>query len=175
MLTFSYLRPSVLVLTALLIAMGPFTYGVAVAADLGSARDTRNSDSAGTLKIKPEKHDFDKVIVSLPSSPLTVTITNNSKSASIEFATIVAAPPFSIQTDGCSGSPLTAGASCKVAVLFHPSTTGKVKDKKALTFTDSARKSPQHVELSGRGILGATPTATATATATATPTATPSP
>ncbi len=173
MLTFSYVRPSVLVLAAMLIAMGPVTSDVAVAADLVSAPDTRNSDSAGTLKIKPDRHDFGKVIVPLTSSPLTVTVTNNSKSASIEFTTIVAAPPFSIQSDQCSGFPLTSGNSCKVDVWFHPTTTGKVKDKKALTFTDSAKKSPQHIELSGQGIVGATPTATATPTMTQTSAFTP--
>ena len=46
--------------------------------------------------------------------------------------------------------------------MFHPTATGKVKKKNGLTFTDSAKKSPQHVELSGHGIVGATPTATAT-------------
>ena len=43
-------------------------------------------------------------------------------------------------------------------VVFHPTASGKVKDEKGLTFTDSAKKSPQHVELEGRGIIGATPT-----------------
>ena len=55
---------------------------------------------------------------------------------------------------------------------FSPTANGKVTNKKGLTLTDSARKSPQHVELSGQGIVGATPTATATTVA---PTPTPSP
>jgi hypothetical protein len=173
MFTFSSVRPAVWVLVALLtVATGLVACDVAIAADPAAAPDAKNSDSAGTLKIKPDKHDFGKVIVSLMSAPQTITVTNNSKSASVDFTTIVAAPPFFIQTDGCSGSPLAAGASCEVAVVFHPTTTGKVKDKKALTFTDSARKSPQHVELSGQGIVGGTPTATPTATATKTATAT---
>ena len=127
----------------------------------------RNSDSAGTLKIKPDQHDFGKVIVSLMSAPADdePSPTNRSQ-LRLSLRQSLLRRPFSIQSDGCSGSPLTAGASCEVAVLFHPTTTGKVKDKKALTFTDSARKSPQHVELEGQGIVGATPTATATATAT---------
>jgi hypothetical protein len=175
MFTFSSARPAVWVLVALLTAAtGLVAYDVAIAADLATTPDAKNSDSAGTLKITPDKHDFGRVIVSLMSAPETITVTNNSKSASIEFTTIAATPPFSIQNDGCSGSPLAAGAMCQVAVVFDPIATGKVKNKKGLTFTDSARKSPQHVELSGQGIVGATPTATATA-ATATPTPTPSP
>jgi hypothetical protein len=176
MFTYSSARSMVWVLVALLsAAAGLVAYDVAVAADLATGPDAKNSDSAGTLKIKPDKRDFGKVIVSLMSAPKTITVTNNSKSASIEFTSIVATPPFSIQSDQCSGFPLASGNSCKVDVWFHPTTTGKVKDKKALTFTDSAKKSPQHVELSGQGIVGATPTATATPTVTQTftPTATP--
>ena len=51
---------------------------------------------------------FGKVIVSLTSAPLTVTATNKSKSAQITFASIVASPPFAIQSDGCSSTPLNA-------------------------------------------------------------------
>jgi Galactose oxidase, central domain len=170
MFTFSLARPAVWVLIALLTAATGFVaYDVAVAADLATTPDGRNSHLSGTLKIKPGKHDFGKVIVPLTSASETITVTNNSKSASIEFTTIVAAAPFSIKTDGCSGAPLAAGAMCQLAVVFSPTTTGKVTDKKALTFTDSAKKNPQHVELSGQGIVGATPTATVT------PSPTPSP
>jgi len=173
--TFSFARPAILVLVGLLTvatALAPFD--VAIAAGPAAAPDAKKSDSAPTLKIRPDEHDFGQVIVSLMSAPKTVTVTNNSKSASIEFTSIVAAPPFAIQSDQCSGSPLTAGNSCKVEVRFHPTTTGKVKDKKALTFTDSAKKSSQYVELLGQGIVGSTPTpaATATPTVTASPTVT---
>jgi len=153
-------------------ATGLLAHDVASAADLATSPDAKKSDSTGTLKIKPDKHDFGKVIVPLTSAPETITVTNNSKSASVEFASIVAAAPFSIQSDGCSGSPLAAGAMCQIAVVFSPTTTGKVKDKKGLMFTDSAKKSPQHVELSGEGVIGPTPTATATPTSTLTPTPT---
>jgi hypothetical protein len=173
MFTFSSARPAVWVLIALFTVGTAFvTHDVAAAADLASAPDGHKFGSPTTLKIKPDKHDFGQVIVPLKSAPQTIKVTNNSKSASVEFTTIVAAPPFFIQTDGCSGSPLTAGKSCNVDVVFHPTTTGKVKDKKALTFTDFARKSPQHVELEGQGIIGPTPTATATATPTITMTPT---
>jgi galactose oxidase-like protein len=173
---FRFNHRAVLILVALLIAAAWMVgYNAAVAATPVNALPDAKDHRAGDLSIKPAKHDFGKVIVPLTSAPQTIMVSNNSKSASVEFTTIVAAPPFSIQTDGCSGSPLAAGASCEVAVLFHPTTTGKVKDKKGLTFTDSARKSPQHVELSGQGVVGATPTATISATPTPTATATPTP
>ena len=172
MFTFSSARAAVWMLVALVTAaIGLVAYDFAIAADLPTAPDAKKSQGhrkgeAATLKIKPDKHNFGKVIVPLMSAPLTVKVNNDSKSASVEFTSIVAAPPFSIQTDGCSGAPLAAGSSCNVEVVFHPTVTGKITKKKALTFTDSARKSPQHLELSGQGIVGATPTATATATPT---------
>jgi hypothetical protein len=177
-LTFSSSRPSLWVLVALVgAAAGLVAYDVAVAADPAATEPSaKNLVLAGTLTVKPLIHNFGKVIVPLNSAPLNVTAINNSRSASIDFASIVASSPFQIQSDGCSGSPLAVGKSCKVSVVFHPTATGKVDNKHGLTFTDSARNSPQHVELLGQGIVGATPTATATATAaTATPTPTPSP
>ena len=174
MLTFSAARAAMWILVVLLIAATGFvSYDAAIAADLTIVPDAKNSSSAGTLKIKPDRHDFGQVIVPLTTAPETIKVSNNSKSASIEFTSIVAAPPFSIQTDGCSGTPLAAGSLCNVEVVFHPTVTGKITKKKGLTFTDSAKKSPQHVELSGEGIVGATPTAPATATPTKTASPTP--
>ena len=72
MFTFSSARPTVWVLVALLTAAtGLVAYDVAVAADLATVPDAKNSDSTGTLKIKPDKHDFGKVIVPLTSAPVT--------------------------------------------------------------------------------------------------------
>jgi hypothetical protein len=160
----------------------------ALAADLTSASDS----SGAKLKLNPEKHDFGQVTAMLQSGPLTVTATNKSRSAAIAFSSIVASAPFEIQTDGCSGAPLDAGKFCEVEVRFHPTSAGHVKDKKALTFTDSAKDSPQHVALEGDGIppsptatptktpratpsVTSTPTMTATATPTVTPTCTAAP
>ncbi len=151
MFTISSARPAAWVMVALLtLTTAIVTCDVAAAAELGTAPDAKKSNSA-TLKITPDKHDFGKVIVPLTSAPETITVTNTSKSASVEFTTIVAAPPFSIQSDGCSGSPLAAGAICQVAVVFSPTITGKVKKKNGLTLSDSAKKSPQDVRALGPG------------------------
>ena len=86
MFTFGSARRAVWLLAALLIlTTGLLAHDVASAADLATAPDAKKSDSAGTLKIKPDKHDFGKVIVPLTSAPETITVTNNSKSASVEF------------------------------------------------------------------------------------------
>jgi hypothetical protein len=176
MFTFSCARPAVWLMVALLaVTTASATCDVATAADLATPPDARRPGSAGTLEVTPDRHNFGKVIVTTTSAPETITVTNISNSASIEFTTIVAALPFMIQSDGCSGSPLAAGAVCHVDVVFSPTNPGRVDDLKGLTFRDSARNSPQHVELLGNGIVSATPTATNTATATRpvpTPTAT---
>ena len=112
----------------------------------------QNSDTV--LKFKPDQHDFGKVAVTHVSTPLTITVTNKSQSAPINFTSIVAAENFSIETDKCSGSPLLPGGSCKVQVVFRPTSIAPVSDPSALIFTDSAPDNPQRVELEGEGIFG---------------------
>ncbi len=177
MSAFKFIRLPAWILAALVaVAAGLVAYDAALAEDPAAAEpEAKGSASVPTLELKPGTLDFGKVIVTLTSGPLTVTATNKSRSASIDFTSIVASPPFSKQSDGCTGAPLAAGSSCKVKVVFDPTTAGKVKDKDGLTFTDSAKKSPQHVELEGKGISGPTPTPTATVTPSATPTTPPSP
>lgn len=132
---------------------GSFLVGT-LAIALAAAHATVSADSGATLKLKPETHDFGQVVATKDSAPLTITVTNKSRTDSVTFASIVAAETFSIQSDKCSGAPLAPGRSCKVEVVFHPLVTGKVSDPKALTFTDSAQNSPQRVELDGQGTVG---------------------
>jgi hypothetical protein len=166
-------RPVVWFLAALLVEALSLGYG----AERVTAQPSFFGEKrpAGTLKLSPEKHDFGKVEAMGSSAPLTVTATNRSKSASISFDSIVATPPFAIQSDGCSGTPLAAGGSCQVVVEFRPMGTSRAKDKKGLTFTDTAKNSPQHVELAGVGIPAPTATTSPTPTITTTPTAPPAP
>ena len=129
-------------------------------------------------KVKPpnvsfsnKKFNFGQIFVGDISSPQTETITNDSSTTAVTISDITAASPFHIISDNCTTS-LAAGASCEVGVDFQPTKKGKVKAKKGLNFTDSAQKSPQHIELQGDGVIQTQPTATATATATQTATAT---
>lgn len=159
----------------LISAASMLSSGAALAAEpAGVIPDAKRSTAA--LTVRPDRYDFRDVIVTLDSAPLTVTATNDSRSVSIDFTRIVASAPFAIQSDVCSGSPLAPGDSCEVTVVFHPVSAGRADDKKALTFADSAKNSPQHVRLEGRGITGPTPTPPATPTRTPTPpTPTPTP
>jgi hypothetical protein len=127
---------------------------LAAAAAIVTAAHTAAADSGALLRLKPAKHDFGQVAVTHSSSPLVVTVTNKSKTDPVAFTSIVAAEPFSIQSDKCSGSPLAAGSSCKLEVVFSPTAAGKVNGNKGVTFTDSAQDSPQQLDLEGQGILG---------------------
>jgi hypothetical protein len=127
---------------------------LAVATALVAGHAAATADSGAELKLKPDKHDFGLVVATAASAPLTVTVTNRSRTDSITFTSIVAAETFSIQSDQCSPSPLAPGRSCKLEVVFHPLVTGKVNDQNGLTFTDSAQNSPQHIELDGQGTVG---------------------
>jgi len=106
-------------------------------------------------KVKPpnvsfsnKKFNFGQIFVGDISSPQTETITNDSSTTAVTISDITAAAPFHISSDNCTTS-LAAGASCEVGVDFQPTKKGKVKAKKGLNFTDSAQKSPQHIELQG--------------------------
>jgi hypothetical protein len=127
---------------------------LAVATAIVAGQAAVAADSDTVLKIKPDQHDFGKVGVTHTSAPLTITVTNKSQSGPINFTSIVAGENFSIETDKCSGSPLLPGGSCKVQVVFRPTSIGPVSDPSALIFTDSASDSPQRVELHGEGIFG---------------------
>ena len=133
---------------------GSFLVALMAVATLVAGHAAVAADSGVELKLKPDKHDFGAVVATAASAPLTITVTNKSRTDSITFASIVAAETFSIQSDKCSGSPLAPGRSCMLEVVFHPLVTGKVNAQNGLTFTDSAQNSPQHIELDGQGTVG---------------------
>ncbi len=165
---------SALILAVLLIAAAPMLgYIAAVAANPVGALPDAKDHGAGELKIKPEKHNFGQVTEFTNSAPLILRTTNHSKSASIIFTSVVASAPFMIQSNGCTGA-LDAGNFCEVKVVFSPVEVGGVSDQQALTFTDSAKNSPQHIALKGFGIPTRMPPSP-TATPTMTPTPSPSP
>ena len=126
---------------------------------------------APKLSFSPKTLNFANQVVSVLSNPKTITVKNNSKTESVSITSVVVSAPFVKTGDNCEPS-IAALGTCMVSVAFQPSTTGKVKEKTGVTFTDAAAKSPQHVALEGKGIAGATPIATLTPTATPTATAT---
>jgi hypothetical protein len=85
--------------------------------------------------------DFDDLTL------LPVVVTNVSKFA-VQFENVsVSGPPFSIKENRCTGS-LAPGHVCKVLVQFNPKQLGNFSGK--LTFTDTAKGSPQSIPLYGK-------------------------
>jgi hypothetical protein len=124
------------------------------------------------LSFSHKKLNFGNETVTLTSAPKTITVTNDSSTDAVTVSTVVVSAPFMKTFDNCEPS-IAASGTCTVDVVFAPTHSGKVKHKNGVTFTDSARKSPQHIGLQGNGVIGLTPTPTATATPTRTATATP--
>ena len=171
-LSFGSRYRATLILVGLLIVAASM---VALANDPASSPpDVKGRFFAAILKLKPEMYDFGKVTATLHSAPLIVTATNKSRSASITFTSIVASSPLAIGSHPCTGA-LDAGKSCEVEVVFDLIGAGEVKNKRGLTFIDSAKKNPQHVELAGDGVVDPTPTPTATPTPSPSPSASPTP
>jgi hypothetical protein len=139
----------------------------------GSAFALKLSPAAATgVLTAPASLNFGNQPVNTPSSPLTVTVANFTKStltiSGISFTGANAAD-FS-QTNTC-GTTLAANATCKITIIFTPTTSGS--ESATLSIADSDPSSPQTVPLSGTGTGGpATPDFSLTATpATATITA----
>ncbi len=141
---------------------------------LAQSAESAAKIKAQKLSFSPGKLNFGDENVGVTSPSQTVTVSDQSlTSTPVSITSIVVSSPFVIVGGTCV-KLISANGQCTVDVAFKPTAKGKVKKKKGLTFTDSAKKSPQHVvELLGQGVAGATPTPTATPTATrtATPTA----
>ncbi len=85
--------------------------------------------------------DFDDV------TTLPVVVTNVGK-FTVQFENVsVSGQPFSIKENRCTGS-LAPGHVCKALIQFKPKQTGNFTGK--LTFTDTAKGSPQSIPLYGR-------------------------
>ncbi|MFZ0658014.1 MAG: hypothetical protein WAM05_04810 [Candidatus Binataceae bacterium] len=124
---------------------------------LAQSADNTQAKAPKLVLSPSEGVKFGKVIVGLTSAPQTVEVTNPSSTASITITSVVVSAPFFevSDSDSCVGS-IPASGTCQVDIAFKPTTTEKVKQKEGLTFTLSARKGPQHLELEGQGI-GPTP------------------
>lgn len=100
--------------------------------------------------VSPASLSFPNQQVKTTSSPLTVTLTNNTNAALTNFQISVSAGDFAILQSGttCAAS-LAAFASCKVQMTFTPSAQGSSAGK--LTITSSAPT--QTVALAGTGVV----------------------
>jgi Beta-propeller repeat/Abnormal spindle-like microcephaly-assoc'd, ASPM-SPD-2-Hydin len=106
--------------------------------------------------VSPASLDFGTQLVGAPTSPQTVTLTNNNATAlSITSIAVVATTPpaagtdFAIAPGGTCAASLPAGMSCTVNVTFTPSVASAESAK--LVFTDVDPSSPQFATLTGTG------------------------
>ena len=127
-----------------------------------------------TLKFQPKKIlSFGDIIVGDTSSPQTETMINPSATTAIAIKSITVAPPF-LEVGNTCGNSIPANGMCSVSIVFKPTGTGTIKNKKGLSLNYQAQNA-HYIELEGRGVSGPPPTVTPTTTATATPTATQTP
>jgi hypothetical protein len=116
---------------------------------------------------------FSSQLVSMPSAPTAVTLTNTGDLTLVVNGTVFSGTNTSdfSQTNDCTGSGLPGGTSCTINVIFTPGATGT--RTATLSIIDNAANSPQTIAVSGTGITdfsvsAATPSATITAGHTAT-------
>jgi Abnormal spindle-like microcephaly-assoc'd, ASPM-SPD-2-Hydin len=109
---------------------------------------------AGVLNLSPASMGFGNTLVGQTSGPLTETLTNpNGSPDAITINSVTTAPPFSIQSDGCSTLPsgLGAGASCTITVDFSPTAQGAVTG--GLAIMSNAKTPSSTITLKGTGTL----------------------
>ncbi len=135
-------------------APGPATGTLTVTDDAPNSPQTApltGNGVAPAVSLNPTSINYGDVRVGdFKSVLLTVT---NSGTADLHVSSIATAAPFSVDVDGCSGTPVAPGGSCDVFARFTPTQTGPAAG--ALTVTDDAPDSPQTVPLSGNGTQSA--------------------
>jgi hypothetical protein len=97
--------------------------------------------------ITPLRISFSAQTVGTTSKPKAITIRNLGSTA-LNFASILAAGDFAVQSNTC-GSSISPGGSCTVGVTFTPTAQGTRPG--TITITDSDIRDPQVVMLSGTG------------------------
>jgi hypothetical protein len=118
------------------------------AATGGTAAATLTGDAkqAATLAFTPAAHAFGDVALASTSAPVVYTLANSGDVSSSPLTLVLAGDVTEfLITDGCSGAPLAAGATCTIEVGFAPLAPG-----------------PHHLDLS---VAGAAATADGTGTA----------
>ncbi len=104
-------------------------------------------------QVGPARYDFGASGIAV-SHPLYLFPSGAQSATGLSVDPLVA--PLSIASDGCSGSPLAAGASCSVVVAFSPSAAGAVSQTLSAHYRDSIGAQPAATALlSATGTLDA--------------------
>ena len=102
----------------------------------------------GSVQAQPSLIDFPQTSAGLVSSPVTVTLTNPSGTASLSSFTLAATAGFKVVNNTCP-STLAAGASCTAGIEFAPLSAGTQSG--SLTVGSSALAGGAFVPLEGMG------------------------
>ncbi len=110
---------------------------------------TGNALAASPLvALSPTSVSFGNQAVNVPSTPQTVTLTNQGNAA-LTITSVAASSQFAVATNNCPAT-VNALANCAITVTFTPAASGAQSG--TLTITDSAAGSPHIVGLSGTGV-----------------------
>ncbi len=123
-----------------------------------SSPDTVPVTGTGVLpgfNASPASLEFGKVTIRTSGEPKTVTVTNGGPGVLTVTSTSITGDGFDITADTCSGSSISAGATCTVSVRFSPTTIGAASGQ--LSFTSNAPGSPHAVPLTGTGMTAPAP------------------
>jgi hypothetical protein len=107
--------------------------------------------AAGAVTLTPAAINFGSILVGTTSALQQVEAGNNSATA-VSITGVTITSPFTIASNACGTSTLSAQADCQVTVAFAPTQSGAVAG--TLTFTDGA--GTQTVALTGTGAAAAT-------------------
>jgi large repetitive protein len=118
---------------------------------LANLSGTGSGGGTSPLTFLPLTQSFASTLVGTASAAKTVTVKNSSLSA-VNITNFVASADYSVVGSGATpcGGVLGAGASCTVAVAFHPSIPGSIKG--SVTFMDNAPVNTQLYNITGNGV-----------------------
>jgi hypothetical protein len=110
------------------------------------------SAAQGTVTFAPSPANFGFVTVGT-TKDLAIVGTVAGASVTFNSAVRTGSTTFSIVSDGCSGTTVSAGSTCTITVRFTPGTSTLARTG-TLTVNDNAAGSPQAVALAGQGARG---------------------
>ena len=116
----------------------------------GSPQTVLLSGTATTVLISPSELNFGSWPVGHVSTPQNVIVTNEGNNTlTLTQIGIVGADAKDFSEVNACPTALSAGASCTITVIFHPSVTGL--RNAVLAIEDNGGGSPQEVPLTGTG------------------------
>jgi hypothetical protein len=110
------------------------------------------SAAQGTVTFAPSPANFGTITVAT-TKDLAIVGTVAGASVTFNSAVLSGSTTFSIVSDGCSGTTVSAGSTCTITVRFTPGTSTLARTG-TLTVNDNAASNPQTVALTGQGARG---------------------